>query len=92
MEQQGFRYNRSTIDAIFILREIAEKAIEFNKAAFMCFIYLTQAFNKVRLTEVIKLIQDRKEYQNIVFIIREPNTGNHIRVKAKIEQDTLTQC
>jgi len=30
-EQQGF--NRSTIDAKFILRQIIEKAIEFNKLA-----------------------------------------------------------
>ncbi|KAI4475988.1 hypothetical protein M0802_014961 [Mischocyttarus mexicanus] len=30
-EQQAFRKNSSTIDAIFILRQIAEKEIEFNK-------------------------------------------------------------
>lgn len=32
-EQQGFRQNRSTVDAIFILRQISEKAIEFDKTA-----------------------------------------------------------
>ena len=41
-EQQGFRKNRSAIDAIFTIRQITEKAIEFNKP-FMCFVDLTQA-------------------------------------------------
>ncbi|XP_019765820.1 uncharacterized protein LOC109541399 [Dendroctonus ponderosae] len=32
-EQQGFRRNRSTTDAIFIVKQIKEKAIEFNTPA-----------------------------------------------------------
>jgi len=34
-EQQGFRKNRSTTDAIFIVRQIAEKSIEFNHAIYV---------------------------------------------------------
>lgn len=34
-KQQRFKKNRSTTDAIFIVRQIAEKAIEFGKLAFM---------------------------------------------------------
>ena len=49
----------------------------------MCFIDLTQAFDKVRLTDVIKLLEERKVHQNIVSIIRELNTGNHTLVKAE---------
>jgi len=30
-EQQGFRKNRSTTDAIFIIRQIVEKSIEYEK-------------------------------------------------------------
>ena len=41
-------------DTIDPLRQIAEKAIEFNKPAFMCFIDINQAFDKVILTDVIK--------------------------------------
>jgi hypothetical protein len=36
------------IDAIFIPHQIAEKAIEFNKVTFMCFVDLAQAFNRMR--------------------------------------------
>ena len=55
-EQQGFRKNRSAIDAIFTIRQIAEKAIEFNKPAFMCFVDLTQAFDRVKLEDVVPLL------------------------------------
>ena len=51
-EQQGFRKNRSAIDPIFIIRQINEKTIEFNKPAFMCFVDLTQAFAMVKLKDV----------------------------------------
>lgn len=47
-EQQDFRKNRSTIDAIFIVRQITEKALEFNKPAYLCFIDLTKAFDRLR--------------------------------------------
>ncbi|KAJ3642921.1 hypothetical protein Zmor_025668 [Zophobas morio] len=42
-EQQGFRLNRSTTDAIFIIRQTVEKAIEYN----------VPAFDRVRLSDVI---------------------------------------
>lgn len=42
-EQQGFRHNSSRVDAIFILRLIVEKFIEYeyNKSTFLCFVDLT---------------------------------------------------
>ncbi|KAH1008183.1 hypothetical protein HUJ05_008764 [Dendroctonus ponderosae] len=45
-EQLGFRINRSTTDALFIIRQIKEKAIEFDTPAFACFIDLTKAFEE----------------------------------------------
>jgi len=47
--QQEFRHNRSTIDAIYILRQLIEKAIEFNRPLFLCFVDLKQIFDRVRL-------------------------------------------
>ena len=55
-EQQGFRKKRSAIDAIFTIRQITEKAIEFNKPAFMRFVDLTQAFDRVKLENVVLLL------------------------------------
>ena len=80
-EQQGFRKNRSTIDAIFILRQIAEKSIEHNKPAFMCFVDLTQAFDRVRLADVLRLLEKRHIDTRIIAIIKELNTGNVTTIK-----------
>jgi len=51
-EQQGFRRKRSTTDAIFIIKQLKEKSIEFNTPAYVCFIDLTKAFDRVRLSEI----------------------------------------
>ena len=56
-ELQGFRKNSSAIDAIFTIRLITEKVIEFNKPAFICFVDLTQAFDRVELEDVVPLLQ-----------------------------------
>ena len=74
-EQQGFRKNRSAIDAIFTIRQITEKAIEFNKPAFMYFVDLTQAFDRVKLEDVVPLLQKREVYR-IITIINKLNTNN----------------
>lgn len=52
-EKQVFRKNRSTIVALFIVREIVEKFIEYTKRAFMCFIDLTEAFARLRLYDIL---------------------------------------
>jgi hypothetical protein len=46
-EQQGFRPNRSTVDAIFTLRQLTEKSIDFNKHLYVCFDF-TQVFERIR--------------------------------------------
>lgn len=43
-QQQGFRRERSYKDIIFIIRQIAEKSMEFNRPTSMCFIDIYYAF------------------------------------------------
>lgn len=81
-EQQDFKQNRSTVDAIFILRQISEKAIEFNKTAFMCFVDLKQAFDRVRLMDVLQLLRARGISTRIIAAIRELNTDNTTIIRA----------
>ena len=75
-EPQGFVKNRSAIDAIFTIRQITEKAIEFNKPAFMCFVDLTQAFDRVKLEDVVSLLLKREVHTRIITII-----NNNITIK-----------
>lgn len=45
--QAGFRANRSTIDQIFTLRQLAEKYEEFGKELYVCYIDFRKAFDSV---------------------------------------------
>ena len=46
-EQAGFRPNRSTTDMIFVLRQIAEKYIEYGRKVYCNFIDYTKAFDTI---------------------------------------------
>jgi len=43
-------------NAVFVVRQIAEKSIEYNKSAYMCFIDLQKAFDRVQLENVLHLL------------------------------------
>lgn len=87
-EQQGFRRNRSTIDAIFILKQLIEKTIEFNKPLFLCFVDLKQAFDKMRLSDVLKNLKERDIDGRCIKVIAELNRNSNTRIKVK---NTLTE-
>ena len=60
--QMGFRTNRSTIDNLFIIRQIIEKCHEFNIELHNVFIDYTQAFDTVFRDKIIKCLTT-KGYQ-----------------------------
>jgi len=76
-EQQGFRQNRSTTDAIFIIKQLKEKSIEFNTPAYVCFIDLTKAFDRVRLSDIINILIAKETQDTIVRAVRSLNM-NHM--------------
>ena len=53
--QMGFQPNRSTIDNIFIVRQIFEKYYEYNTDLYNIFVDYTQAFGSVRRNKIIEL-------------------------------------
>jgi len=80
-EQQGFRKNRSTTDIIFMVRQIAEKSIELNHTAFICFVFHTKAFDRVKLADVIECLREREVPEQIVKVIKELNTDTTARIR-----------
>lgn len=46
-EQAGFRSRRSTIEQIFMLRNIIEQSVEWNASLYFCFIDYEKAFDSV---------------------------------------------
>jgi len=91
-EQQGFRKNRSTLDAIFIVRQIVEKSYEFNHPVFMCFVDLTKAFDRVQLNDVLNILNDHNIPQNIIQIIRllNENSTTKVRVGQELSNEVPT--
>ena len=87
-EQQGFRRNRSTVDAIFVLRQLVEKAIEFDRPLFLCFVDLKQAFDRVQLNHVVNILKHQEIDSRIVEVIRKLNTQNSTFIKI---QNTLSE-
>ena len=43
-------------EAIFIIKQLKEKSIEFNTPAYVCLIDLTKAFDRVRLFDIINIL------------------------------------
>jgi hypothetical protein len=54
----GFRPNRSTIDNIFIVRQIYEKCCEFNIDIYNIFVDYTQAFDFVKRSQIIYCLKN----------------------------------
>ena len=81
-EQQGFTKGRSTTDAVFIIKQIKEKAIEFGRPAYICFIDLTKAFDRVRLGDILNMLIETKTPSSITKIIHNLNNNNVTKVRA----------
>jgi hypothetical protein len=81
-EQQGFRKNRLTTDAIFIMCQIVENPIEFNHSAYLCFVGLKKAFDRVRLADVIDCLREKEVPGQIVRTIKELNTDTIAQIKS----------
>ena len=73
--QCGFRANRSTIDAIFTLRQLQEKSIEQQRPLFMVFIDFTKAFDTVNRELLWKLLDHFGCPNTFTKIIREFHEG-----------------
>ena len=54
--QFGFMTDRGTINAIFSLRTLMERAIEIQKDLYLCFIDFSKAFDKVKLSDLFDIL------------------------------------
>ena len=56
-QQAGFRIGRSTIEQIFVLRNILEEAIEWNSSLYICFVDYEKVFDSVHRETLWKTMQ-----------------------------------
>jgi len=68
--QFGFMKDRSTINAIFTLRMLGERAIQHQQDVFLVFIDYQKAFDKVRHCELFKILSKIKVDEKDMRIVR----------------------
>ena len=55
-EQNAYMEGKGTRNAIFIVRMLAERALEVQKDLYLCFIDYSKAFDKVRHEEMFQML------------------------------------
>lgn len=94
-EQFGFREDRGCRNAIFVLRMLAERAIEVQKDIYICFIDYKKAFDNVKHEELFQTLKEtgidgndlqlfQELYWNQTAAIKTNGTlGNWIKIKRR---------
>jgi len=79
--QMGFRANRSTIDNLFIVRQIIEKCHEFNIELHNVFIDYTQAFDTVFRDKIFKCLNHYEVPSKLMKLVAKTLQNTKARVK-----------
>jgi hypothetical protein len=79
--QMGFRTNRSTIDNLFIVRNIIEKCHEFNIEFHNVFSDYTQAFDAVFRDKIIKCLNNKGVPSKLMKLIAKTLQDAKARIK-----------
>ena len=79
--QMGFRANRSTIDNLFIVRQIIEKCHEYNIELHNVFIDYTQAFDTVHRDKILKYLNNYRIPSKLMKLIAKTLEDTKARVK-----------
>jgi hypothetical protein len=82
-KQQGFRRGRSCTDAIFVIRQLADMALEFNRPIFFCFIDIEKAFDKICRKHVLNILEHQGVSPGIISLIQDIQTRNYARIKVE---------
>ena len=70
MEAQcGFRQGRSTVDQIWVVRQVIEKATEYRTPVHLCFVDLTKAYDSVDRTALAAVLRSYGVPHQLVDII-----------------------
>ena len=85
--QFGFRKNKGCSDAIFILRQLQEKHIEWNKPLYMAFIDQEKAFYRVVRAELWKCLAERGIFGELLGDVQSLYICSHAAVRTRGETD-----
>ena len=86
--QAGFRKGRGTRDQIANIRWTIEKAREFQKNIYFCFIDRAKAFNYVDHNKLWKILKEMGIPDHLTCLLRNLYAGQEATVKLDMEQQT----
>ena len=81
--QAGFRKGRGTIDQIANIRWITEKAREFQKNIYFCFIDYAKALNCVNHNKLWKILKDMGIPDHLTCLLRNLYAGQEATVRTE---------
>ena len=79
--QTGFRKHKGTRDQIANIRWIIEKAREFQKNIYFCFIDYTKAFDCVVHSQLWKILQEMRIPEHLMCVLRNLYAGQEATVR-----------
>ena len=87
--QCGFRKGRSTVDQIWVTRQVVEKAAEYQTPVYLCFVDLSKAYDSVDRTALVAILRSYGVPHQLVDIIQElyTGTGCHVRTADGVSED-----
>ena len=83
-----FRKGRGTRDQIANIHWITEKAREFQKNIYFCFIDYTKAFDCVDHNKLWKILQEMRIPDHLACLLRNLHAGQEATVRTGHEQQT----
>ena len=83
-----FRKGRGTRDQIVNIHWIIEKAREFQKNVYFCFIDYTKAFDYVDHNKLWKILQEMRIPDHLACLLRNLHAGQEATVRTGHEQQT----
>ena len=86
--QVGFRKGRGTKDQIANIRWNIEKAREFQKNIYFCFIDYTKAFDCVDHNKLWKILKEMEILDHLTCLLRNLYAGQEATIRTGDEQQT----
>ena len=89
--QAGFRKGRGTRDQIVNICWITEKAREFQKNIYFCFIDYAKAFDYVDHNKLWKILKEMGIQDHLTCLLRNLYAGQEATVRTRMEQQTASK-